>query len=158
MKRAGCLLALAWFLILPGAVLAQDELLAFRGVVITAQGEPWAGATVTLEREGQPPRSVVVDGSGEFAFEGIPPGSYKLTVQAEGFATFTQVFDLNRRISRGMLLLFANPEGGWRRDRGSSTGCSRRARTARRRDRSDFLRPAVILDNLSQIVVEDPER
>jgi len=113
MKRACCLLVLAWFLILPGAVLAQDELLALRGAVITAQGEPWAGATVTLEMEGQPPRSVVVDGSGEFAFEGIPPGSYKLTVQAEGFATFTQVFDLNRRTSRGMLLLFANPEGGW---------------------------------------------
>jgi esterase/lipase superfamily enzyme len=109
MKRACCLLAL--ILALP--VLAQEGLLQFRGVVINAQGDPWAGATVSLEMEGQAPRSVVVDGSGEFAFEGIPPGSYRLTVQAEGFATFTQVFDLDRRISRGMLLLFANPEGGW---------------------------------------------
>ncbi|HWN42567.1 MAG TPA: alpha/beta hydrolase [Thermoanaerobaculia bacterium] len=109
MKRVCCLLAL--ILALP--VLAQEELLQFRGVVINAQGEPWAGATVTLETEGQAPRSVVVDGSGEFVFEGIPPGSYRLTVQAEGFATFTQVFDLDRRVSRGMLLLFANPEGGW---------------------------------------------
>src|SRR5688572_19702196 len=101
MKRICCLLAL--ILALPA--LAQEELLRFRGVVINAQGDPWAGARVTLETEGQAPRSVVVDGSGEFSFEGIPPGSYRLTVQAEGFATFTQDFDLDRRLSRGMLLL-----------------------------------------------------
>ncbi|HEX6861933.1 MAG TPA: carboxypeptidase-like regulatory domain-containing protein, partial [Thermoanaerobaculia bacterium] len=109
MKRACCLLAL--ILALP--VLAREDLLQLRGVVINAQGDPWAGATVTLERMGQTPRSVVVDGSGEFAFEGIPPGSYRLTVQAQGFATFTQDFDLDRRVSRGLLLLMANPEGGW---------------------------------------------
>src|ERR1044071_5045119 len=106
MKRICCLLAL--ILALP--VLAQEELLRLRGVVINAQGDPWAGAMVTLamegQMEGQATRSVVVDESGEFVFEEMPPGSYRLTVQAEGFATFTQVFDLNHRISRGKLLLF----------------------------------------------------
>ena len=107
MKRALGLLVL---LALP--VLAQD-LLGLHGVVVKPEGDTWPGLTVTLEAEGQPPRSVVTDENGEFAFEELPMGSYRLTVKVEGFATYTEEFQLNYRIARGRLVIMANPEGGW---------------------------------------------
>ncbi|HET9226956.1 MAG TPA: alpha/beta hydrolase [Thermoanaerobaculia bacterium] len=107
MKRALGLLVL---LSLPA--LAQD-LLGLRGVVVKPEGDTWPGAKVTLEAEGQPPRSVVTNENGEFAFEELPMGSYRLTVQVEGFSTYTEEFPLNYRIARGFLVIMANPEGGW---------------------------------------------
>lgn len=108
MKRALSLLVL---LALP--VLAQD-LLGLHGVVAKPEGDAWAGVKVTLEAEGQPPRSLVTDETGTFDFEGIPLGtSCRLTVQAEGFTTFTEEFDLNYRLDRGRLVIMATPEGSW---------------------------------------------
>lgn len=107
MKRA---LGLILLLALPAVA---QELLGLRGVVVKPAGDAWAGVTVTLEAEGQPPRSLVTDESGEFVFRELPMGSYRLTVQAEGFATFTEKFELDDRIDRGFLVIMADPEGGW---------------------------------------------
>ena len=60
---------------------------SIRGSVIDPSGWRFQGADVTLF---SPPKSgplkTVTDVSGEFIFEGIPPGTYEVRVQARGFS------------------------------------------------------------------------
>jgi len=62
------------------------------GIVTDGDGDAIAGARITLTRVGQPttgdvnPPVAIADGDGQFAFPNIPPGPFKLSIAAIGFA------------------------------------------------------------------------
>ena len=59
---------------------------AIRGSIKDPQGAVVAGATVTLTNtETNTPRTTTSNDSGQFAFEGIQPGVYRVEVEAKGF-------------------------------------------------------------------------
>ena len=61
------------------------------GVVLDPQGAAIAGARVSLLGEGTGlSRETVTGAQGTYTFEQVPPGSYLLTVAADGFETSTQ--------------------------------------------------------------------
>ena len=47
------------------------------------------GVTVTLYGGSGEPRISLTDGAGRFAFDGLPPGAYRLGAELSGFATAT---------------------------------------------------------------------
>jgi RNA polymerase sigma-70 factor (ECF subfamily) len=65
------------------------------GRILDAGGKPVPGATVSLEPAATPVSAVPPDGAlpigegGEFRFDGIAPGEYRLTVRADGFVAVT---------------------------------------------------------------------
>jgi len=60
------------------------------GVVLDGSGAAVPGAQVSLtHRDGTQLRSLMSGGMGEFAFTRLPVGSYLVTINAKGFATFT---------------------------------------------------------------------
>lgn len=109
MSRVARLLALAWVFPL---LASGSELLHLQGHVIGWNGDPLPGTKLTLEIEGQEARVLIVDESGDFRFEGLPPGPYRLTVEAPGIASFQHSAVLDRRASRAMLLIECTPEEG----------------------------------------------
>ncbi|MDQ3281955.1 MAG: von Willebrand factor type A domain-containing protein [Acidobacteriota bacterium] len=54
------------------------------GIVIDSAGMPLPGVTVTLA-SGNTPRQAVTDANGRYAFNGVPPGTYRVRVQLAGF-------------------------------------------------------------------------
>lgn len=57
------------------------------GVVRVAGADvPLAGATVLVEQQGQPPRQLVTGEDGSFRAANLRPGSYKISITADGFA------------------------------------------------------------------------
>src|SRR5215210_3549919 len=102
MNRVARLLVLAWVFALPAS---GSELLRLQGHVIGWNGDPLPGTKLTLEIEGQEARVLVVDESGDFRFEGLPEGPYRLTVEAPGIASFQHSAVLDRRASREMMLI-----------------------------------------------------
>jgi len=78
----------AWCALLPVAAFAQAQ----STVRITVRDETEAAlihATVTLTDSAGVPRQVLVDESGVATFTGLIPGTYQITVEAEGFQGFT---------------------------------------------------------------------
>ena len=66
---------------------AQDPLGALRGTVVDASGARVAAAEISLTSPGRSfTRTVRSDARGEFRVDGLPPNSYQLTVNANGFA------------------------------------------------------------------------
>jgi hypothetical protein len=60
------------------------------GVVLDVSGAAVPGAQVSLtHRDGIQVRTLISKGNGEFAFTGLPPGSYLVIVTVKGFAPFT---------------------------------------------------------------------
>ncbi|HEY4382463.1 MAG TPA: carboxypeptidase regulatory-like domain-containing protein [Acidobacteriaceae bacterium] len=63
---------------------------AISGTVTDVEGDAIPGARVTLTRDAQPqpatPLVSVTARDGGFAFTGVPPGAYRLSVDANGFA------------------------------------------------------------------------
>jgi hypothetical protein len=59
------------------------------GTVLDTNRDVLQGATVTLAGPSDFTRTVQSGGDGEFAFIGLPPNVYKLTVTAPGMSTFT---------------------------------------------------------------------
>ena len=70
------------------------------GTVVDPSGAVVTGARVTLMRADQsradqsrvdqfPPQETVSTGDGQFIFASVPPGTFRLTIQAAGFATQT---------------------------------------------------------------------
>lgn len=58
----------------------------FQGVVRTTSSVLLAGAVVDLLTEGTDPKSAVTNSSGAFLFQGLPPGTAKIKVSADGYA------------------------------------------------------------------------
>ncbi|HEY8475127.1 MAG TPA: carboxypeptidase regulatory-like domain-containing protein [Natronosporangium sp.] len=80
--------------VLAGQVIAADFTLApvgngaIAGTILDPDGQPIAGATVTLPRTPLPP--VVTGPDGRYAFEPVSEGNYTVTVVASGFITAEQ--------------------------------------------------------------------
>jgi len=87
MKKA-LLLLLTFALAFPSAALAQATG-SLRGQVLDPSGAVVPGAAVTLT-EGPAVLNVQSGNDGVYTFKNIPSGSYTLTVQANGFATFSK--------------------------------------------------------------------
>src|ERR1041384_3601818 len=84
--------ALASLVIFAGVapVEAQRNTATFAGIVVDQSGGAVPGADVSLTNEGTGiVERQVTSGTGEFVFNYVPGGSYKLTVSISGFKTFT---------------------------------------------------------------------
>ena len=91
MKRVfwlgGCLL-----LSLSLQVIAQSIGGSLHGRVLDTQGNGVANAALTLrDQERGRERSLLTDGQGDYTLSGIEPGTYRLAVQAPGFASYLVV-------------------------------------------------------------------
>ena len=63
---------------------------SLQGVVTDAQGAVVPAAAITVTNtETNTPRSSLTDESGKYSLLQMPPGSYKMQVQAPGFSVFT---------------------------------------------------------------------
>ncbi len=95
MKRNKFVLALLILLVLmlsgSAALLAQVNTATLSGVVTDPQGLGLKSAKVTVENKTTgAERSIVADESGHYAFVGLPPGTYKMTVDGgAGFNTYS---------------------------------------------------------------------
>jgi hypothetical protein len=66
----------------------QRSLGSIRGAIVDQSGANVAGARVTLTREDQSPmQEVQSDEDGQFFFANVAPGSFRITITLEGFAT-----------------------------------------------------------------------
>src|ERR1700686_92969 len=90
---------------------AQNPNGALRGEVQDTSSARVAGAQVTVQSNGSSmSREVTADERGEFRVDGLPPGSYRVTVTARGFAEATA--DVNVAVSLVRDLTVAlRPEG-----------------------------------------------
>jgi hypothetical protein len=90
-RACGILAAFALF----GAAYGQDPplKLTLTGVVLDPSDSGVAGAKITLERnDGSSPAPAIAGATGGFRFEGLRAGSYRLTVEHDGFKrTVSQV-------------------------------------------------------------------
>jgi hypothetical protein len=74
------------FLVASQVGFAQTSTSAIKGVIKDPQGSVVAGATVTISNpETNFSRTTNSNDSGQFFFEGIQPGTYKVEVEAKGF-------------------------------------------------------------------------
>ncbi len=74
-----------------GALMAQVGTATLSGVVTDASGSSVPNAEVSLESELQKySRRARTGVSGEYVIPAIPPGTYRLTVQAQGFTNETR--------------------------------------------------------------------
>ena len=84
--RSACLVfALALALAVPAGAQLQSG--SVTGTVRDAQAAVLPGAIVTLSGPG-PTRTFTTDDTGEFRFPNVAPGTYKVTVELPGFATY----------------------------------------------------------------------
>lgn len=78
-------------LLLCSCVLAQDPVAVLEGKVYDTSGGVIAGATVTVTNlDTGYKQTQVTPTTGIYRFPQLPPGSYRLTVTREGFASFQQ--------------------------------------------------------------------
>ena len=86
------------FVSVPSLMLAQNPNGALRGEVQDASAARVAGARVVVQSAGSSiTREATVNDRGEFRIEGLPPGSYRVTVTAKGFTQATA--DVNVAVS-----------------------------------------------------------
>ena len=79
-------LTLALTAFLTGPLQAQTDQTGTLTGTVTIDGQPIPGAAVQLSQsDGALPRSAVTDARGRFRFGFLPPGTYTLLVQSEGF-------------------------------------------------------------------------
>jgi len=85
-----CVFVLALLGLGPGAVGAQNPRGSLRGIVQDASGARVPGARIIVQAtESSLQREVASDARGEFRLDDLPPGLYRITVQARGFADAT---------------------------------------------------------------------
>ena len=94
--------ALTVCMLMASALPAQDAASSLHGVVTDRAGSVYEGARVTLTMDGPPSqsRSAITDGQGRYLFDSLPPGHYKLTVSAGGFAAQALTGDISAGQSR----------------------------------------------------------
>lgn len=84
-------LLLAIFVVFTSMVWAQTGTTSLRGAISDAKGAVLPDATVTLtDKQTGYTRSVKTDGHGEYQFLQLPPSTYAVTVNANGFAELKQ--------------------------------------------------------------------
>src|SRR6201988_5020328 len=86
--RKGLLLftSMSLTILLASVALAQTGSSSLRGAVTDSQGRAVAGANVTLSNAQKNfSRTQVTNDSGNYVFTAIPPGTYRLEVEATGF-------------------------------------------------------------------------
>ena len=81
-RTAGLLLVGLLLVVAPG--LAQAPTGNVYGTVVSEDGSPLPGVTVTLSGMGAP-RTQITDASGQFRFLALDPGSYALNAELEGY-------------------------------------------------------------------------
>src|ERR1044072_4109219 len=88
-KRASIQQILSAFitlLLLSGSIPAQTGTSSATGLVLAPQGQAILGATVTLTSiETNAARTQKTNDKGSFVFDLLPPGSYRVEVEATGF-------------------------------------------------------------------------
>jgi hypothetical protein len=88
-------------LFLPALVTAQDQprpslLIATHTLATRNQNaEPVAGAAITVQGPGIPPRTVLSNAQGQAQFTGLAPGQYRVTIAAKGFDELTSLVDVD---------------------------------------------------------------
>lgn len=92
MKRLHlCALLVSVLLAFVGAAFPQASSSSLQGAVTDPSGSALPGAVVVLtNNESKLQRSSVTGLEGEYRFLALPPGTYTLTVNAKGFARYTQ--------------------------------------------------------------------
>jgi hypothetical protein len=94
-RSFGALLLAAWCALLPATALAQGN----ASLRVTVRDETEAAlihATVTLADPAGVPRQVLVNEGGVAAFTGLVPGTYQISVEAEGFQSFAGTISVRR--------------------------------------------------------------
>src|SRR6266481_7643036 len=77
---------LSLILLMFSVSLAQSGSSSLRGTVTDLQGRPVTGATVTLGNASKNfTRTQETNDSGSYSFSTVPPGTYRLEVEAKGF-------------------------------------------------------------------------
>ncbi len=74
----------------PGTAAAQNGPVVLNGGVVDPDGAEIPGATLTLTSSGGKAYVVQSGSDGTYAFRGVPPGVYSLTVTMNGFASFVR--------------------------------------------------------------------
>ena len=78
-------------IVLAGSATAQTGSATIQGTVTDQQGAVVAGATVKLVNESRGfNRTAVTSSSGAYSFSSVPPDTYQLTVEANGFKKLVQ--------------------------------------------------------------------
>ena len=86
---------LLMFVFVPALLRAQNPNGALRGEVQDASAARVANARVVVKSTGSSiTREAAANDRGEFRIEGLPPGSYRVTVTAKGFAEATADVDV----------------------------------------------------------------
>ena len=81
--------------ILGSSLLAQNSTAAFRGFVQDSSGARIQNATVTVRAQGSSfERHATTNEQGEFRVNDLPPGDYRLTIKAPGFAEAQSTVEL----------------------------------------------------------------
>lgn len=88
----------------PGEQLPDPQLSGrLSGRIVDPSGVPAIGAAIALTRADHSlDQQIVADDDGRFLFSDVPPGSFRLTITLEGFAT--QTFDGNLRSGENYLV------------------------------------------------------
>ncbi|MFZ0480753.1 MAG: carboxypeptidase regulatory-like domain-containing protein, partial [Terriglobales bacterium] len=90
-RLASLALAVCYLLVCAGIALAQSPTTGeIAGQLLDPQGAAVAGASVTLTAPSGQVREIKSDSAGRYRFPLLDPGSYSLTIQAQGFATSTR--------------------------------------------------------------------
>lgn len=92
---------------------AQSAGATLKGTVVGPSEEAAAGARVKVAAVGgeDAPRTATTDGAGVYSFASLPPGSYRVTVETEGFKTIV-VENLQLAAGDTQSLKFTLEEGG----------------------------------------------
>lgn len=87
-RRASALLPLLLCLLCltPRPATAQAQTVPLAGHVLSATGQPVAGAFVAVQAAGRPALTAAADATGRFDFPAIEPGDYRLTAEAVGYS------------------------------------------------------------------------
>ena len=88
-RRAAAGLCLVCFCLTAGQAASAAQSGRISGAVVDATGGVLPGATVTLRGGPDEPRVAQTDAAGRFAFNGLPPGTYAVSVFLSGFGAAT---------------------------------------------------------------------
>jgi hypothetical protein len=106
------LIFLLMFVFVPALLRAQNPNGALRGEVQDASAARVANARVVVKSTGSSiTREAAANDRGEFRIEGLPPGPYRVTVTAKGFAEATAEIDVAVSLVRDIAVTL-KPESG----------------------------------------------